>query len=121
MKPEIVQNFALLVRNEFEKGNVSRNLLKRMYAEYNFTLSDSNLDSFLRNAEKSFPRGNCGLASLYLIHILGEGKVVRGKFKGNNHTFSTFNKGEFIADITADQFDGPRIYVGPLVKPWSLN
>jgi hypothetical protein len=29
--------------------------------------------------------------------------------------------GEIVVDITADQFGGPAVYVGPLAEPWSTR
>ncbi len=84
--------------------------------EYN-PLED--IGSFIKRSRKLFPRLNCGLATLYLREILEDGTVVQGKYNGKNHTFLLID-GNTVVDITADQYGGPKVYVGPLRKPWIL-
>lgn len=70
-------------------------------------------------SDQEFPYDCCDLATAYLQRKLG-GEVVHGFYDDNSHTFLLL--GGNIVDITADQFDdGPEIYHGPLVKPWSLR
>jgi hypothetical protein len=44
---------------------------------------------------------------------------VRGTYSGYSHTFLLL--GGNVVDITADQFDGPPVYVGPLTQPWEVQ
>lgn len=107
-----VRSVALSSRREFENGFPSAALLADLYARYNPV---PDLDLFLAIAKRTFPRGCCGLASLYLRHQLG-GTVTRGTYDGKTHTF--WADGDLIADITADQFGGPAVYVGSMTYPW---
>lgn len=52
-------------------------------------------------------------------HRLSEGEIRNGSYAGHGHTFLVIEG--VVVDITADQFDGPDVYVGPLVAPWSLQ
>jgi len=102
-------------RKEFETGATNQELLLglyRGYADVGDTLK------FINKAKEIFPNGNCGLASLYLKEKLG-GEVVQGKYAKHNHTFLLVDG--TVIDITADQFGGPKIYVGPLQSPWSFR
>jgi hypothetical protein len=69
-----------------------------------------------------FPKYNCDLTAPYLRHQYGWGELLYGYYDGKIHTVLDLGKtvlaDETIADITADQFGGPTIYVGPLVMPW---
>lgn len=103
------------MRKDFEKKLISKNILKRLYEEYN---PQVNSNKFVTEAEKIFPKLNCGLTSVYLKNLLG-GKIVQGKYKRHNHTFLLLQGN--IIDITADQYDGPKIYVGKLKSPWRLS
>ncbi len=106
---------ATAVRRKFEKGSVDKQELKKIYLNYNFI---ENIDVFMDTAQKIFPKLNCGLASVYLKNLLNCGDVVNGFYKNQGHTFLLINK--MVIDITADQFDGPKVYVGHLKHPWSL-
>jgi hypothetical protein len=105
-----------ITRKSFESSSIDDNLLINLYSRYNKDAGDASL--FIKRAKKLFPKLNCGLSSLYLQKVLGGGKIINGKYKGQNHTFLLSNN--TIIDITADQYGGPRIYVGPLKKPWIL-
>ncbi|MBI5532814.1 MAG: hypothetical protein HY898_08880 [Deltaproteobacteria bacterium] len=102
------------MRSEFERRAVSRDLLARLYMAY---CPIPDIDGFVERAGQLFPRLNCGLCSVYLAHVLGAGTAARGRYGGVNHTFLSLG-GDGIVDITADQFGGPRVYVGPLRQPW---
>ncbi len=102
-------------REEFEMGTANQELLVGLYKEY---ADVGDTLKFVNKAKEIFPNGNCGLASLYIKKKLG-GEVVRGKYGEHNHTF-LFVDGTVI-DITADQFGGPKIYIGPLQSPWSFR
>lgn len=105
-----------LVRRDFESGKIPKKLLADLYHNYNPSVE---IDSFIDEAERLFPALNCGLASVYLQHVIGRGEVVHGSYNDHNHTFLSI--GELIIDITADQFGGPKVYIGPLQTPWSLT
>lgn len=100
------------VRREFEKRTVNPALLARLYGEY---ADVGNVETFITRAVDSFPSGNCGVASVYLRHKFG-GEILHCRYGGHNHTVLAF--GSEIVDITADQYGGPPIYIGPFQKPW---
>lgn len=102
------------IREQFENALIDRDLLKSLYLGY---CSISEIDLFLERAIQLFPMGNCGLTSLYLQYLFG-GTIINGTYGGNPHTF--LRLGDDIIDLTADQFGGPKIYIGPLIFPWGL-
>lgn len=108
---------AAQARKDFETKNISRNLLAKLYHLYNPSVDT---DLFIAEAEKIFPKLNCGLASVYLQNRLQTGVVARGMYAKNSHTFLRVDD-SLVVDITADQYGGPRVYVGELQKPWRLS
>ncbi len=108
-------------RKLFENHLVNQQLLKSLYHDYNPDIENLNL--FLERAEALFPYLNCGLATVYLKEVLKEGRIINGKYKDNNHTFLLLENADhnILIDITADQYGGPPIYIGPLQLPWSLK
>ncbi|MEK6951779.1 MAG: hypothetical protein AABX29_02080 [Nanoarchaeota archaeon] len=116
LKTKNALDIAIESRIKFENGQVDDDLLRRLYLGYNPL---ENIDTFILRSKELFPRLNCGLATLYLREMLGDGKVVRGKYNGVNHTFLLID-GDTVVDITPDQYGGPKVYVGPLKKPWGL-
>ncbi len=104
---------AAAVREELEFRRVDFGLLTRLYGRYN-PIPDG--EAFVERAMSMFPRLCCGLASVYLQHRLGLGLVHRGSYRREAHTYLVA-EGRLL-DITADQFGGPRIYVGAVVPPW---
>ena len=117
LKTEDLLKIAIEARRKFETGKVKASILKNLYSRYN-PLEDT--DTFIQSSRKLFPKLNCGLTTLYLRELIGNGTVTKGKYKGINHTFLMI-KGNIIVDITADQYGGPKIYVGPLKKPWEVK
>lgn len=111
---DFVLNLVSEVRREFEGRTYDKALLKRLYLAYNPAVE---FDSFLEKAEEIFPKGNCGLAAVYLRDKLGNGEIIKGFYNDQPHTFLLF-KGKVI-DITADQFGGPAIYTGDIGKGWT--
>lgn len=100
------------VRLEFEQKSIPKEKLAKLYYKYN---KEVNVDDFVNEAEKIFPQLNCGLASVYLQELFG-GIIKQGKYLDNNHTYLLLkNK---VIDITADQYGGPKVYVGELKFPW---
>jgi hypothetical protein len=117
-----IHNIAVAVRILFETNQVPKQLLKNLYNDYNSDIED--LDLFLERAKELFPSLNCGLTSVYLKDVLKEGKIVNGKYNENNHTFlliENTSNNTIIVDITADQYGGPKVYVGPLQSPWTVE
>lgn len=112
-----LQKLAERARRDFMAGSIARPLLRRLYSTYSHEIEE--LDIFLDGASELFPRGNCGLASTYLKEIAGEGEVVQGKYGNEPHTFLVINSQ--VVDITADQFDGPAVYVGDFTEPWNTG
>lgn len=115
MNTAAIKKIANRSRRNFEIGTINRELLIELYREYKDV---GDVSQFVSIAKNIFPQSNCGLASLYLKKKLG-GKVVRGKYGKHNHTFLLVEN--IVIDITADQFGGPRVYVGPLQLPWALR
>ncbi len=109
-------------RTLFENRQVNRQLLQALYRDYNQKVKNLNL--FVKKAEELFPYLNCGLVTVYLKKLLKSGKIINGKYEDKNHTFLLITNPdnmEFIIDITADQYGGPSMYVGPLQAPWTLD
>ena len=104
------------VRKDFEQKRVPKSVLIELYSKYT---PEVDATRFVEEAEKIFPKLSCGLTSVYLKHILGEGEVVQGTYEKHKHTFLKVSHG-LIVDITADQYGGPRVYVGRIQEPWSL-
>lgn len=109
-------SFAEETRKQFELGLVSKELLKFLYINYN---NKVNIDEFIPRALELFPKLNCGLCSVYLQHLLQKGILINGSFGHFSHSFLLVD--DKVIDITADQYGGPRIYVGPLKHPWSTR
>ncbi len=128
---EELQEIVATCRRDFEDNNtrVSNDWLKLYYRSYfpERVSSDIGLDIDLRANRPQFPRDNCEHASVYLRHFVGGGDIIDGTYIDTDsrempHSFlyigETALAEETIADITADQFGGPAVYVGPLVLPW---
>lgn len=112
---------ACFAREKMEHGSNDPDLEKlliELYSAYNPEVGDVSL--FVRTALRQFPLLCCGLASLYLKDLVGTGEVVGIRYGHENHTVYKPTK-RLITDITADQYDGPEIYVGEMVEPWSLR
>lgn len=114
-------------RADFEEKQISRDLLARLYLAYKpeVITPERGITDFLDAAEASFPRDNCGLASVYLKHQLGAGEVVTGEYDRKLHSFLLVSGlvtiENLVVDITADQFQGgPPVYAGALEYPWEL-
>ncbi len=114
---EGIKVIAFEAREAFEKQTIARPLLRSLYLEYDPNVRD--IDGYLDFAEKIFPEGNCGLAAVYLKHLLGGGEILRGEYIIQPHEF--LELGGVAVDITVDQFGGPEVYVGPLVPPWGRS
>ena len=112
-----VQEIARDVRRQFELRHVDRGILQQLYRPY---ADVPDLVAFVMVAEKLFPKRCCGLASLYLQHVLGQGAIVQGQYRGHEHTFLQLDDGS-IVDITSDQYGGPSVYCGPLSAPYVLT
>lgn len=115
MNRSIPEAVVFEARKEFEAGLIDQELLADLYAGY---ADVGNTPRFVTQARKLFPDGNCGLATLYLQKKLG-GKIVQGTYMKHNHTFLLVD--DSVVDITADQYGGPKVYIGPLRSPWSTK
>ncbi len=100
-------------RQKLRHGRVDQQLLAQLYHEYNPV---PEVGAFVQQAIGMFPRLCCGLASVYLRHRLGQGVVHGGSYGGQPHTVLVVR--DWVLDVTADQFGGAPVYVGPLVAPW---
>jgi hypothetical protein len=114
-EPRQIKVVAFEARRAFEERTIPRPLLRNLYFEYNPHLLDT--DVFLDVAADIFPVSSCSLATVYLRHLLGEGELVEGWYYDEPHQF--LGLGKLVADITADQFGGPKVYVGPAEEPWA--
>jgi hypothetical protein len=105
-------------RQAFESKSIARPLLRKLYLDHNPSVLD--IDNYLDFTARIFPKGNCGLASIYLQHMFSSGTVVEGAYCQERsiepHQFLMIEG--LTVDITADQFGGPAVYVGPLQLPW---
>lgn len=110
-------NLAREVRMKLQNKEVSNSLLESLYQSYN-PIED--VSSFVQKALRIFPALNCGLASIYMHHIYPESIIIQGFYGNERHTFLAVQD-NIILDITADQFGGPKVYVGPLRHPWQLH
>lgn len=117
MNISFIEQIASKTRNEFENGTVNKSELKQLYQEYN-PIEDA--ESFVKTAESIFPKLNCGLTSVFLKKLLPRSRIMKGKYQNNDHTFLLLND-SIVVDITADQYDGPKVYVGSLKNPWCLK
>ena len=116
MNSTTLRLFAERVRTDFETRNLDLLLLQGLYQSYHPV---PRIEEFIASALDIFPRLNCGVASVYMRHLLASGTIIQGAYGSTNHSFLQLSDG-CIIDITADQFGGPRIYAGTLRKPWSL-
>lgn len=119
-----IEDIALVARAAFETRTVPRPILRSILSlSFAPGASISELDPILDLFEDVFPYENCDLATGYLQHQLGEGELTIGAFNGRPHVFLSLFVGlERVAvDITADQFGGPPVYVGPLQAPWERS
>ncbi|MDO8590198.1 MAG: hypothetical protein Q7R69_02905 [bacterium] len=105
------------VRRAFETKSVDEALLAELYGAY-ADVGDTAL--FVKQILGSFPHLACGAATIYLRHRLGLGAIIQGRYGEENHTFFQMDDGT-IVDITADQYGGPKTYIGKLQPPWSLK
>ncbi len=112
-----LQSTARNVRHQFEMNEINTAILKKLYRSYAVV---PDIDSFISEAISIFPKLNCGVASVYLQHVLKRGTIVNGSFNGQNHTFLRSDS-NIIIDITADQYGGPDVFVGEMREPWSLK
>jgi len=117
MKVNDFKNIARKIRKEFEAKKIDTSILKKLYIQYHPV---KDIHVFINRATIFFPNLNCGIASVYLKHTLGKGSITNGNYNDNSHTFLLLNK-KTIIDITADQYGGPKVYVGPLKSPWGLK
>lgn len=113
-----ILQIAIDARTLFDNGRIAPASLAALYKAYNPTVRNPTL--FAQRAIGIFPKLNCGLASAYLRRAIGRGIIVRGYYATHSHTFLLVDNNT-IVDITADQYGGPRIYVGRLTYPWTLR
>jgi hypothetical protein len=112
---QTLQTTAQATRRAFEAGLFDVAIARLAYGAYAPGLD---IDLFLARSRALFPALNCGLCSAYLRAVLGRGSIRRGRYDGEAHTVLAI--GSTIIDITADQFGGPPVYVGPPRRPWEL-
>jgi hypothetical protein len=108
------------VRAEFDRWAIDEDVLRWLYPAWNPGMLTADFDDYLRRARESFPTGCCGLASVYLMYELKTGEPEHGRYDETGHTVLKWAH-QRIADITADQFGGPEVYVGPPDYPWRFG
>lgn len=129
-------------RAAFEAGNVSDTEIEEAARLYKVASWVTNRSGIYTPLGDRFPNNSCGHASPVLkrrIDASGilseEAKLVHGGYwhdqtheydewhafveVDTTYDFDTNRVTQTIADITADQFGGPSVYVGRLVLPWS--
>ncbi len=124
MNIEEIRGIATTVRKEFESGEVDRELLEKIFRECR-SQPVSNAHYYVQQALRQFPKNCCEIASVYLQTRLHIGHLEHGLYEdrrcpsSGGHGVLLLDH-SMIADITADQFGGPPVYVGPLRHPWRL-
>jgi hypothetical protein len=118
---EQIMVIASQARRDFEDGLVTDEELANLIQLH----APQNAETWLPSLPLSrphFPTFNCGFTSVYLRERLGYGEITNGRYDNKLHTYLAIGETaiapETIVDITADQYNGPEVYVGPLVKPW---
>jgi len=109
-----VINIAKTTRETFEDKNIDKNLLAKLYSAYT---NVPDIESFIDKSTDMFPKLSCGVATVYLKNALKDGEIIKGRYGNNDHTFLLVDNQ--IVDITADQYGGPRVYVGELKVRWT--
>lgn len=110
------------VRRQFETGEAYTERLMRLYRDI-LSHNPYGLEDFFRKAKAQFPKRNCGIATVALYDRLGIGEIAKGSsYQGIAHTMLTIGGDRGImVDITADQFGGPKVYVGQIRDPWYIR
>ena len=103
-------------RGVFEKGDVYGPELEQIYRG-RIKVGPKWPWPPLDQLQEHFPEGNCAVATAYLGELIPESKIVYGYYEDRSHFFLLLDP-VAVVDITADQFGGPKVYVGPLETPW---
>lgn len=112
-----LKKIAARIRSDLQHSCINIEKLAVWYHAYNSTIK--NPKEFVVTAVRQFPKLACGVAAVYMSHIVARGRPHYGFYGKNPHTFLLLGDGSII-DITADQYGGPPVYFGPLRQPWSL-
>lgn len=115
-------DIAYEARAAFEQMTISRALLRKVVRlSYIEEIPDELVDEYIDLLALAFPFENCDLATGYLLEQYGQGELIIGTYDRVPHVCLGLFVGleKIIVDITADQFGGPPVYVGPLVAPWT--
>jgi hypothetical protein len=146
---EDLQKIALETRRDFEAGLIAVEHLVvvfRLHRPDVAALEDEEATrQGVENALRGFPVSACETATAELRHRVGRGEIIVGSYGQDDgghydheqeryvdgyfeygarpHTFlgmgSTALAPSTIMDITADQFGGPKVYVGNWCNPYS--
>lgn len=88
--------------------------------EAEWSLTGTEVDKLMETAKRLFPTGCCGLASCLVAAEIPDAKVVTGAYVHDGeerpHTWVEYES--MVVDVTADQFGGPRVYVGEKTSEW---
>lgn len=139
MGPSELQLLAEEARREWEQDAIDYKLLCKLYrkwveefglTDHRVELDDYGIRSIVQLARHYFPKGCCGVASCWLARKIPDSKLVHGayqirkkkwfglKVKVTEEPHTWIETGDTIIDITADQFGGPKIYIGPVKEPY---
>lgn len=113
-------DIARQARDDLEQRRFSETELVELWQAYYPDDADA-AAGIVMGALALFPRLSCGLGSGILRSRVGSGEIVDVAYRVGGrslgHTVLRLINGD-IMDITADQFGGPSVYVGPAVDPW---
>jgi hypothetical protein len=127
---------AVSARHDFETKALELSYLQSLVKRELIYIAESykdDLTSWIEQTIMTFPGDGCELASAVLLDRLQSGKIIYGRYVHEpigphnikkSHTFwsqeGTLSEHTLIADITADQYGGPPVYVGTMVQPWVI-
>lgn len=126
----------MATREDFEQKRITLPYLKPLVEKHLSYIADHYQDELAAWIEAwlaDFPYNCCELATAVLLDRIGEGVIVYGRYEHEpinaqnmrkSHAFwahsEPVDEQTLIADITADQYGGPAIYVGDLHHPWTV-
>ena len=131
-----IMPIAIQARRDFDNKSVDVQYLKSLVEKHLPYIAENYKDGLTQWIEQSvanFPIDCCEIGAAVLLDRVGEGEIAHGRYEREpigphnirkSHTFwtqaETPGKTALMADITADQYGGPPIFVGSLKRPWTL-
>lgn len=136
MNKDEILAVAIRTREDFEQKSLKVQYVQDLVIKHLSYIAESyeaELTAWIEQTLSLFPVNGCEVATAVLLDRLRTGKIVYGRYEHEplgphnirkSHTFWTQSESNssnpLIADITADQYGGPPIYVGTLIKPWNI-